>query len=396
MDVMPSDLYEHDRAFDSDDSIPDISAAFGLPARNKQTKPPQSNSTLDTRKDQTPSRRASQENRYPSIHSSPPHAGRLSFDRIQQLIQDFSSLPGDSPHRPASRGNPKAPIIIDIDGLDSSSPLPPLIPLRNPINRAKSLNASHGSSSPAPRVPSVRTPLQRANTFPSENMQPTNDRIYHDISDDDDKDLKATIAASLADFEASQSQPAPAVRPIKETPVEEVEIISFEDPDSFWQLSPRPSQSRREPSRSQTPSIPKPSISTPRPLDNCFRSSPPSSQASLVRDETRRMLDEITRNVLKRKSSPIDDIPPQPKKKSTTTKKTTAADPSENPKPKRRALTQEEKVAPFLVVTNAGRPCGISIRKRSSPRSKTSRKRSQSPRKSPKTTNRSPKQTQRT
>src|SRR5579862_8565155 len=324
MDVLSSDLYGHDRFYESDDSLPDIAVALGVTRKQPQGKPPQQVAARNGRIDQTQHRRASQENRLPSSHSSPAQNDALT--RLRRMGKGSPSTIQPSRHNSKisitskALGTSQAPIIIDLDSISSTSPVSLKTPARNPINRAKSLNSTPVLSSPAPRV-SVRTPLHRANTFPSENIQLANNPVHHELSDDED--LKLAIAASLADFEASQVKQVPVIRPAKE-----VEILSiFDNLDDLWISNPAPTRNEAPPSQSRPTEAS--SMSTLRPVESEICSSP-LSQPSLIRDDTRRLLDEITRNVLKRKSTP-DEIPTQPQKKMTT--KQTTADTTEDPKP---------------------------------------------------------------
>jgi hypothetical protein len=335
MDVMSSDLYEDEG--NSDDSFPDLAKAMGFKTNKIQRTQP-SHSTRNTR---------NQENMAPTQNTStrptqfPSANAQFSLGVMQQYINQTlpqasqETLTRIAPNRPPAvqniRVTAQSRIEIDLDGISSSSPFPAFDVGKPAANRAKSFNSVEPilSSSPLPRVPPVRTPIQRASTFhsldpirstppvatgpPRANQLP----LYHEISDDDDEDLRAAIAASLADLETPKARKASAA-PMKRA------TSAFQCPDEAFRSSPPPSQKSVR-ARSEAPYIP--------------RATPPSSQ---IRPDTRRLLDaldDITMNMFERKA---DEEPARPKKKASV--RSTAAENTENPKPKKRGLTQEQRV----------------------------------------------------
>jgi crossover junction endonuclease EME1 len=165
--------------------------------------------------------------------------------------------------------------------------------------------------------------------------------MYHEISDEEDEDLKAAIAASLADMDTQPMYVAPRPRP-----------SAFQDPTELWNSPPRAAATQ----------VLAPTIRVPPRMSNAAArqpspkfSEPPSGETSFrVRDDTRRLLsvlDDLTTNHLKRKNEETPS-PPPPKKTSKTTKKPAATENLDDPKPKRGRLTQEEKVLPHPHKTN--------------------------------------------
>ena len=338
MDVLSSDLYSDYQS--SDDSLPDISSAFGVKSTyNRKNESVSSNRQMGPSAAQTLSRNSRhQENNSDSL------AG------IRQMMEGRNSSPKQSQRDPfnSTRVANRAPSSTQFNFDPISSSNPPSAALA-PTYRSKSFNAPERlpSSSPLAAKPPIRAPIHRANTFPRANS-PNPPPIYHVISDDEDGDLKAAIAASLADMD---TQPTPATtRP-----------SVFYDPSELWDSSPPEAATQVIPTTNLVPSKPSrsPTPSSAQPLE------PPSSQTSShIRDDMRRLLsalDDLTTNHLKRKN---EETPPPTKKPGTEN--------TDQPKPKRGRLTQEEKVSSHSAELTAGRPRHISSRKSRRERIKTS------------------------
>jgi hypothetical protein len=338
MDVMSSDLYGGDG--NSDDSFPEMAEALGLkPNKVQHTQGfhPNNRSTAnqENRLPVMSQETSSRTNRVPADTS--PYSMALMQQYMDQTLPRASqmTLTRTAPTRPnvveKTRGTAPSRIEINLDAISSSSPFPTFNLAKPAANRAKSFNSVEPilSSSPLPRVPPVCTPLNRASTFHSmdpihstppvipqwPSFQPPPD-FYHEISDDDE-DLRAAIAASLADLETPKPKPA-AIVPMERS------MSAFQCPDEVFRSSPPPSQKSVR-ARSEAPYIP--------------RATPPSNQ---VRLETQRLLDaldDITMNVLERE--PVE-APTRPKKNPAA--KNTGTENMENPKPKKRGLTQEQRV----------------------------------------------------
>lgn len=323
MDVLSSDLYIDHQS--SDDSLPDLATAFGVKPRDKRLKPPASSArTIEPSAAETLTR-----------NTRPEHDNNSdSLMRIRQIMATYNSPftpPQRNPSAAAGAENcPPSRNRFDFDPISSSSPASMARP---PTTRAKSFNATDAvlSNSPLTTNPPLRAPIHRANTFPS--AAPVNPpRIYHEISDEEDEDLKAAIAVSLADMD---TQPLPVP----------MHLSSFQDPIELWNSSPpEPATQIVRPTIpiSTRMSIP-PASQTP-----VLVSEPPSSQtSSRVRDDTRRLLnvlDDLTTNHLKRKN---EETPPPPKKTTIPTTKKPINENMEQRKPKRGRLTQEQKVLPI-------------------------------------------------
>ena len=328
MDVLSSDLYIDHQS--SDDSLPDLATAFGIKSTyNQPDKPtnwarqtgPSSTETL------TRNNRPQQDNNSDTLA------------RIRQMMAKHNSPPPQLQRNPSNgtgtANRAQSHTQFNFDHISSSSPTSAARP---PTNRAKSFNSAGPIPSGSPLVsnPPARAPIHRASTFPSaESFNPL--PIYHEISDEDDEDLKAAIAASLADMDTQPMYVAPRTS-------------VFQDPTELWDSPPRAAATQvvtptiRVPSKTPNLTVRQPS---PKP------SEPPSSQTlSRVRDDTRRLLsalDDLTTNHLKRKN---EETPPPPNKTSTTTQKPTAKENLDQPKPKRGRLTQEQKVLPHPHMTN--------------------------------------------
>jgi len=347
MDVLPSELYSGER-YDSDDSLPDVAQAFGLKTRYKKRKKTPPSVTRN---------RAGYRDRI--LVSSQETMMRMNRDIAEYTPSDTLSQAKQYVERDISRvvedtltgvdhvaiGNRKngapAPsrIEIDLDPISSSSPFPSLPRVKATPNRTKSFNSVEPilSSSPLPAVQPIRTPLRRASTFHS--IDPVTPSLirqlprfnqtnaFHEISDEDDDDLKAAIAASLAGFQSPVPKPAPVV-PSKPS------TSAFQCPDVVFRSSPPSSQA----------SLTLQEVIQPRPsppVQPVTHATPPSSH---VREDTRQMLaalDDLTTNILKRK--PVaEEAPPPTKKKST---KAAGTENTDNSKARKRGpLTQEEKV----------------------------------------------------
>lgn len=197
--------------------------------------------------------------------------------------------------------------------------------------------------------------------------QPT---YYHEVSDDDedlraaiqasqasfsseineDEALKAAIAASLADTGPQtriQAQapprprlqspaPAPKQRPVKRS--------AFQNPDDLFRLDAPSSPPEVEILEIESREIQIEAQAFHREGQQAPRSSPPSSQ---VRDETKRMLDELDAIALNSRKRNNEEVAEGTKKKAA---KKAGAENTENSnaKPRKRAaLTQEERVFPL-------------------------------------------------
>lgn len=371
--MLSSDLYTDNQ--DSDDILPDLATAMGLKKPPNRTPNAQSTTQKTQRSSREDSARipsASQET-LTRINRSPEPNGSDALARIRQMYLDQNKP--QQPQRqmnPASNGNTtKSTIQIDLDPISPNPSRPSLHAVKPPVNRARSFNAADTITSSSPlATTAVRAPLHRATTFPSAFptrpiQETSNSNIYNEISDDDE-DLRAAIAASLADTPPHRATAFPSAfpaAPIQETSNLNIyheisdddedlraavaasladiqpklvarppsrELSLFECPDDFFRSSPPPSQVSVRPA-----APPSSQMST--------YSEPPSSAPSVrVRDDTKRLLaalDDLTENVLKRKN---EDVPTQTKKKSV---KKTSSENIEAWRPKRRgALTQSVKV----------------------------------------------------
>lgn len=338
MDVMSSDPYEE--GGNSDDSFPDIAQAFGLkPNKIQRTQSSHSNRNTVNQENRMPVQNASTRKNQ-ALSNSTQSSLALMQQYMDQTLprasqEALTRLPQNRPTtvQTTTRVTAQSRIEIDLDGISSSSPFPSFNMAKPASNRAQSFNSVEPilSSSPLPRVPLVRTPIQRASTFhsldPIRSTPPVTERprsnqppLYHEISDDDE-DLRAAIAASLADLETPKAK-ATSTASMKRT------TSAFQCPDEAFRSSPPPGQKSVR-ARSEAPYIP--------------RATPPSSQ---VRQDTRSLLDaldDITMNILERDP---DEEPARTKKK--TSVRNTATENTENPKPKKRGLTQEQRVIPIL------------------------------------------------
>jgi hypothetical protein len=151
--------------------------------------------------------------------------------------------------------------------------------------------------------------------------------FYHEISDDDE-DLRAAIAASLASLETPKPTPATIVPMNRST-------STFQCPDEVFRSSPPPSQKSVR-ARSEAPYI--------------SRTIPPLNQ---VRCDTQRLLDALDGITTK----PVE-APTRTKKKPVA--KNTRTENMEIPKPKKRGLTQEQRVILTLIITDIRTPMPLS------------------------------------
>ena len=232
-----------------------------------------------------------------SQHQTTVNTSCSGFDALTKIQQTYNDRNRQNTTKLQTRTRSQQSHRIAID-LISPDPSPPRL-LREPplMERAKSFNAGGLISGP-PKFSNLspRPALPRASTLPIAPLAP----MYGEISDDDD-DLRAAIAASLADM----STPKPAA----------AQTTSYIQPDSMFRSSP-PSPKPR-PIRSTTSFIhPEDLLRSSPPANSgsvagptsqmtahaapCSQSSdPPSSQ---IRDDTRRMLlalDEVTTNIVR-------------------------------------------------------------------------------------------------
>ena len=212
MDILSSDLYADPQG--SDDTLPDLATAFGLKTNHNPPSRLQPAASRTTRDDAQNTPSSSQE--MLSRINRTTDQGADALARIRQIYLD-SRIPQQtqSTSNPTvGSNNAQQRIQIDLDPI-SSSP----IPTKPPVNRAKSFIAPPPIPSSSPLAnPITRTPLHRAQTFPAvnpprpslqKNSSVNSSNIYHEISDDDDEDLRAAIAASLADFSTPRPNPEP-------------------------------------------------------------------------------------------------------------------------------------------------------------------------------------------
>ena len=261
------------------------------------------------------------------------HSGADTLTMTQQIYKDRSR---QNPTTLQTRITSQQSHRIAID-LISPDPSPPRLIRKPPsIERAKSFNAEPLISGP-PKFSSLspRSALRRASTLPIMPLAP----MYGEISDDDD-DLRAAIAASLADMSTPKpaapqttsyaqpdsmfrsSPPSPKPRPIRST-------TSFIHPEDLLRSSPPPSRGSVAGSTSQRSAHAAPSSQN---------SDPPSSQ---IRDDTRRMLlalDEVTANIMREKHDPAAA------KSKKASKRQTEEENEGTSKRKKRAISQREKV----------------------------------------------------
>lgn len=326
MDILPSDLYADPQG--SDDSLPDLSTAFGLKTNHNRPSRLQPSASPTTRDDEQNTPSSSQE-MFRRINRTTDQATD-ALARIRQIYLD-SSIPQQTrlPTTSTDSNTARQHIQIDLDPISSS----PIRSTRGPVDLAKTVTAPPKilSRPPLPTL-GARTPLHRVQTFPAvnparpslqEKSRVNSLNIYHEISDDDE-DLRAAIAASLADFHTPRPK-SPPIAPERTSSV-------FLYPDEILRSSPPMSHVSAK-------HAPPPSSQL-----SAKGSEPPSSGSSArVRDDTRRMLmalDELTTNILKRKN---EEVPTQAKKKSTAKK--SGSENGDAAKPRKRAgLTQDEKV----------------------------------------------------
>ena len=300
-DVMSSDRYCD--SLSDDDSLPDLATAVSKKWQAKATE----------QASHTP---RNQENRAPDGIGRPrgKSAGTgtesMAINAFIQQTTSSETLPRTATTTATSTFPSRTRIQIDLDPISSSSPRLPVPTSRPAYNRSATTQISS-----SPRLgPPVRTPLHRANTFPSNpyGTSPPNALDAYVIDDDDDEDLKAAIAASLADMQETQilatdkpstwtfryppsisgsppsSQALPAAKPAKAV------ASTFQVPEDILRSTLPSSQSR-------TPIPQKPTTSI---VDDAPRSTPPSSQ-NRIREDTKRMLEAIenlTLPILKRKA----------------------------------------------------------------------------------------------
>lgn len=331
MDVLSSDLYADHQG--SDDSLPDLANAFGLKTNSNRA-----NNALSTQRTQwtagedAPRIPSSLQDTLTRTNRSREQNGSDALARIRQIYLG-QNIPQQTQAREIPNSNTtmaRSGIHIDLDPISSSPSFQSVTAAKPSVNRAKSFHAADSTMSSSPLPTSTRAPLHRTKTFPTavptrpmqeaSNFRVSN--IYHEISDDDE-DLRAAIAASLADCCTPQPKPT--------QPALSRSSSVFQCPDDFFRSSPPLSQVSVRPAAPPSSQI------------SAKHSEPPSSGSSArIRDDTKRMfaaLDDLTTNFLKRKN---EDLPSQTKKKSA---KKTGSENTEAPKPKKRgALTQEEKV----------------------------------------------------
>jgi hypothetical protein len=327
MDILSSDLYADPQG--SDDSLPDLSTAFGLKTNRDRSSRLQPSASPSTRDDEQNIPSSSQE-MFRRINRTRDQ-GADALARIRQIYLD-GSIPRQTQSSTTSTdpNTARQHIQIDLDPISSN----PIRSTRHPVHAAKTFTPPPKilSRPPLPTL-GARTPLHRVQTFPAvnparpslqEKSRANSSNISYEISDDDDEDLRAAIAASLADLHTSRPN-SPSIAPARTSSV-------FLYPDEILSSSPPMSQVSLK-------HAPPPSSQL-----SAKDAEPPSSGSSArVRDDTRRMLmalDELTTNTLKRKN---EEVPTQAKKKSTVKK--SGPENSDAPKPRKRAtLTQDEKV----------------------------------------------------
>lgn len=359
MDVQSTALYND--LSNSDDSLPDLATVVGLNAGYRRPNTTQSEEVLDKRDISRKEPPKGQENSTENNQTLPQNdSGALA--RIRQYIDRNISHPSEETQLRYSQtsvsntiertGSFQGVIEIDLDLIPSSPPFPAFDLPKIPLNRAKSFNATNTILSSPPQTPlGTRSSMLRTNSYPANlpsakpsAFNPTN--VYYEISDDDE-DIRAAIAASLADISSPRPQQTP---PQSST--------AFRRPDELFRPSPPSSQS---------------SINMMAPQGSQASqkySEPPSSQSpsKTVRDDTRRMLKELDDLTFKPKN---DEISTQREKKSNTKRKV-AAENSNPLQPRKRAtLTQEEKVYPFLIPLTIGHSRHSAIRKASCQGNKT-------------------------
>jgi hypothetical protein len=256
-------------------------------------------------------------------------SGADALSMIQQMYMDQTR-----PNHlvPQSRTSAQKPGRVAID-LISPDPSPVRHQQKPPwMGRANSFDAaSLISNSPNISNPGPRPALSRATTLPVTPTAPT----YHEISDDDE-DLCAAIAASLADM----STPKPS----QQDP-------SFVHPDSLFRSSPpspkpRPIPSTtafRHPSKLLQSSPSAGQISVTASASQVARAVPcsqgPDPHSSQIRDDTKRMLlalDEVTTNIIREK-----DDKGSAKLKKKASKRAKEDELESTPKPKKRRPTQK-------------------------------------------------------
>ena len=374
---MPSEIYPGGFPSDDDDDFPDHASIIGMSAKNRKS----------ASQRQPQPRLEDDENSFQHFASQPAYTETPVRDsnrkdplsRIRQYREDHEREeidPKFNRHRPLPEPNNSQRTIIDLDLEDD---LPSPIPIVG--NRSRSFNSIPDPTFSSPSVPPNRPPLQRINTFPSseqrrstlQEREPFNPAIIQDFSDDDEA-LRAAIAASLADMGGPQSSnyPAPPNPPLpKLVPVPPVQrkpakTSAFVSPDTLFQSSPSTSPAG-------TPKLKASQVaqSAAEPLRSKVNTTS-SRPVPVVRDDTRRLLEELEKVTTKPRKKRGSDESPEPKKKKAAKKQDeNLPGTGEAPKPKSRSrLTQEEKVYSLpSMLSNANRTV-VKLRKHASKQTK--------------------------
>lgn len=345
MDVIPTKQHILGPHSESDDSLPDITEL--LPKKRQNNRPEPSRPIAPSIPDETGRKLFSSQEALTSVNRSGQNSPNGLIRSRQYIQQNMSTTTEATAPRTASALSSNSNERRTAQSLAHVSRGPISSSPRTTNNSKESSNAVVLISSPLSSAESTRAPLHRAK-FPSPNLVSTRSSVdktsslfptdnYHEISDDNDEDLKTAIAASLADFHASQralyiasSSPAPTVPKTSG---------AFKWPDELLSSSPPSSQTsvtRTAPVQNQK-SIAATAVDTPS-----------SQNSTQVRDDVRRILDaldDLAINSLKRKSE--DEATPT-KKKHSKAKKGSENNKAKKPR-KYTSLTQEEKAIPPFI-----------------------------------------------
>lgn len=350
---MPSGIYPAGfPSDDDDDDFPDLASIIGMSAKNRKgLSQPQPQPRLED-----------DENSFQHFASQPAHTETPLRDsnrkdplsRIRQYREHHEREeidPKFNQHRPVPKPNNSQRTVIDLDLEDD---LPSPVPMVG--NRSRSFNSIPDPTFSSPSVPLNRPPLQRINTFPSseqrrstlQEREPFNPANIQDFSDDEEA-LRAAIAASLADMGGPQSSgyhappnppppKPPPVPPVQRKPAKN--LSAFVCPDTLFQSSPSTS-----PAGTPKLKVSQVTQSAAEPLRSKVNTTS-SRPVPVVRDDTRRLLEELEKVTTKPRKKRGSDESPEPKKKKAAKKQDeNLPDNGEAPKPKSRSrLTQEEKV----------------------------------------------------
>ena len=252
--------------------------------------------------------------------------------------------------------------VIDLDFENDLQPSP--VHLLGSRSRSFNSIPDPRSNSTSSSAPLNHSPLH-INTFPSSEQrrpalherEPFNPVNIQDFNLDDDEALRAAIAASLADMDGLQPssyypppnppprKPDPPPKPAPAPPVQRKLVLktsSFVSPDTLFQFSPSTSPvGTAKPKASQV-------TQTAEPVRSKVQTASSRLGGAVVRDDTRRLLEELEKVTSKPRKIVSESPEPkrrQPSKKHDENLALVLDDENLAPKPKPRSkLTQQEKV----------------------------------------------------